>query len=122
MVKRSKREWVVGVSIGFAVVSMVILVYLIRGFEWVELRSYDKRFQLRGPVEIETPIILVMNDEETGNQLQKAPEQVTRADYATAIKQLHDAQAPRHGEQFAANKNRLFPAHYSGAWPRGMRW
>ena len=93
MIRRSKHEWLVGILISVGIIVTVIAIYLINGFEWVELRTYDARFNLRGPQTVESKIILVLNDEETAQRLGKSPTKISRSDYAQAIKHLNKAGA-----------------------------
>lgn len=93
MIRRSKHEWLVGILICAGIIVTVITVYLINGFEWVELRTYDTRFSLRGPQSKPSKIILVLNDEETAQKLGKSPDKISRSDYARAIKHLNKAGA-----------------------------
>jgi len=93
MISRSKHEWFVGILISLGIIVTVIVVYQIKGFEWAELRSYDVRFSLRGPLDMEPRIVLVSNDEETAQRLGKSPDKISRSEYAKAIGHLKKAGA-----------------------------
>ncbi|NKB80302.1 MAG: CHASE2 domain-containing protein [Nitrospirales bacterium] len=88
---KSKRELGMGLSI--AVTVTVLMIYLINGFEWLELRTYDARMQFRGPQSLETPILMVMNDEQTITHLGIRPGEVSRNIYAKLIDNVSRAGA-----------------------------
>ena len=83
----------VGVGLSFAVTLTVIAIYMIEGFEFLELRSYDLRMNLRGPRNLPTRVLMVLNDEQTALQLGVPPSRVSRAQYAASIKNLKAAGA-----------------------------
>ncbi len=62
------RRWLIGVGVGV----VVGLVTLLGGLEFLELKSLDVRFLLRGPVRPASPIVIVSIDEDSFDELDLA--------------------------------------------------
>ena len=82
-----------GVGLSIGVTGFICVVFWGGGFEWLEQHSYDLRMQWRGPEDMTSPIMLVLNDEATSEQLGVAPSRISRMVYAKAIHNLHRANA-----------------------------
>jgi len=63
------------------------------GFQWLELHTYDMRMNLRGAQAVTSPILLILNNEQTLTHLGISPSRVSRTHYAQAIQHLHQAKA-----------------------------
>ena len=92
---RGKSWGEVGVGIGLSLLVTVILIatYLMKGFEWLELRTYDQRVQFRGERGLRAPVTLVVNDVQTIDYLGIPPSKVSRSHYAKVVQNLHEAGA-----------------------------
>ena len=90
---KDRRESWVGVGLSVSVTGIVLGVFWLGAFEWLELHAYDLRMQWRGSETIDAPVKLVLNDESTSNQLGIAPSRISRKVYGQAIKNLHRAGA-----------------------------
>ncbi|MBI4588334.1 MAG: CHASE2 domain-containing protein [Candidatus Rokubacteria bacterium] len=62
------RPWLIGVGVGTA----VALTTLPGAFEFLELRSLDLRFLLRGPIPPDSPIVIISIDEDSFDELDLA--------------------------------------------------
>jgi len=90
--KREREIWIgMGLSLGLTLTIMAI--YGFNGFQWLERHTYDMRLNLRGAQPVESPILLVLNDEQTFTHLGVAPSRVSRTHYAQAIHHLKQAKA-----------------------------
>ncbi|MGH7473292.1 MAG: CHASE2 domain-containing protein, partial [Candidatus Methylomirabilales bacterium] len=87
------REQRTGVAIGVGMTLLLMGLYALGLFEWLELRSYDLRYALLPSQPLDTPILLVRIDEETETHLHVRAADVTRAMYADAVKHLARAGA-----------------------------
>ena len=82
-----------GIGLSAGLTGIVLGVFWIGGFEWLEQHSYDLRMQWRGAERISAPVILILNDESTSEQLGVAPGRIPRRTYGQAIHNLHQAGA-----------------------------
>ena len=82
------REQRTGVAIGIGITLLLMGLYALGVFEWLELRSYDLRYALLPSHPLDTPILLVRVDEESETSLGVRAPDVPRAMYADAVKQL----------------------------------
>ncbi len=62
------RPWLIGVGVG----AVVALVTLLGGLDFLELKSLDSRFLLRGPIRPVSPIVIVSIDEDSFDELDLA--------------------------------------------------
>ncbi|MCZ6800872.1 MAG: CHASE2 domain-containing protein [Nitrospirae bacterium] len=90
---KSEREIWVGIGLSVGITLTMMAVYGLGGFHWLELHTYDMRMSLRGTQSVKSPILLVLNDEQTLTHLGIAPSRVTRTHYAHAIQHLRHAKA-----------------------------
>ena len=90
---KSGREVVVGIALSLSVTLIIVAMYLVEGFEWLELRTYDLRIQYRGTKDLQTPVLMVMNDSQTIEHLGIPPSKVSRTHYAKALHNLDEAGA-----------------------------
>ncbi len=87
------REQRIGVALGIGITLVLIGLYALGLFEWLELRSYDLRYALLPSHPLDTPILLVRIDEESETHLNVRAADVTRAMYADAVRHLASAGA-----------------------------
>lgn len=87
------REIGIGIGLSFCITLTVMAIYHLGGFQWLELHTYDMRMNFRGPQSLQSPILLVLNDEQTVTHLGIGPSRVSRRQYAQAIQYLHRAKA-----------------------------
>ncbi|MGH7167915.1 MAG: CHASE2 domain-containing protein, partial [Nitrospiraceae bacterium] len=87
------REQRTGVAIGIGITLLLLGLYALGVFEWLELRSYDLRYALLPSPPLDTPILLVRVDEESETTLHVRAADVPRAMYADAVKHLARAGA-----------------------------
>ena len=90
---KDRRELWVGIGLSAGLTGIILGVFWVGGFEWLEQHSYDLRMQWRGTEAIDVPVVLVLNDESTSEQLGVAPSRVSRMVYGQAIQHLHRAGA-----------------------------
>ncbi len=77
--------WGGGLTLG------VILLFFLGAFEWLELRSHDVRytlFEYLPKTPLTTPVLLIRVDEETEDRLGIRANDITRAMYADAVRNL----------------------------------
>src|SRR5881409_704738 len=86
--RQAMREQRTGVAIGIGITLLLMGLYPLGVFEWLELRSYDLRYALLPSHPLDTPIRLVRIDEESETSLGVRAPDVPRAMYADAVKQL----------------------------------
>src|SRR2546427_762197 len=86
--RQAMREQRTGVAIGIGITLLLMGLYALGVFEWLELRSYDLRYALLPSHPLDTPIRLVRIDEESETSLGVRAPDVPRAMYADAVKQL----------------------------------
>src|SRR5574341_1965035 len=87
------REQRTGIVIGVGSMLLVMGLFALGLFEWLELRSYDLRYVLLPGRPLETPIRLVRVDEESETNLHVRAADVPRALYADAVRHLARAGA-----------------------------
>ena len=90
---KSGREIGVGVGLSLGVTLVIMAIYLIEGFEWLELRTYDLRMHYRGTNDLQTQVLMVVNDDETIKHLGISPSKVSRTHYAKMVQNLNEAGA-----------------------------
>ena len=90
---KDRRELWVGIGLSVGVTGLILGIFWVGGFEWLEQHSYDLRMQWRGAEALQVPVMLVLNDESTSEQLGVAPSRISRMVYAKAIHNLHRANA-----------------------------
>ncbi len=90
---KSEREIWVGIGLSVGITLTMMGIYGLGGFQWLELHTYDMRMNLRGTQSVKSPILLVLNDEQTLTHLGIAPSRITRTHYAHAIHHLRQAKA-----------------------------
>src|SRR3970040_1946069 len=62
------RPWLIGLGVGV----VVALVSLLGAVEFLELKSLDYRFLLRGPIRPASPIVIISIDEDSFDELDLA--------------------------------------------------
>jgi len=91
------RRWpwrsVIGWGGGPAVAVLVWLIFLSRLLEPLELKSYDLRFVLRGPLVPHPDLVIVAIDEESARRLKTRILEWPRSLHARLIRALHAAGA-----------------------------
>lgn len=87
------REQRTGIAIGVGITLLLMGLYALGLFEWLELRSYDFRYAVLPSRRLDTPILLVRLDEESETNLHVRASDVTRVMYADAVKHLARAGA-----------------------------
>jgi len=90
---KSEREIWVGIGLSAGITLTMMAVYALGGFHWLELHTYDMRMNLRGTQSVKSPVLLVLNDEQTVTNLGVTPSRVSRTHYAQAIQHLQQAKA-----------------------------
>ena len=85
---KDRQELWVGIGLSFCVTGIILAIFWSGGFEWLEQHSYDLRMQWRGTEEIKAPVVLVLNDESTSEQLGVAPSRISRVVYGQVIQNL----------------------------------
>lgn len=85
------RNRIIGFLISITLTVLIIVIYLLNGFEWLELQSYDLRFSLRGPRPLSDQIVLVTIDEESLQRLSTTLREFKRSNLARAIEHLASA-------------------------------
>ncbi len=90
---KSKREIWVGIGLSLGITLTMMAVFGFGGFQWLELHTYDMRMDLRGAQSVTSPILLILNNEQTITYLGTSPSRVSRTHYAQAIQHLHQAKA-----------------------------
>ena len=97
MLFRSLKRWrwrsVIGWGGGPAVVIVVWLIFLSRLLEPLELKTYDLRFVLRGPLVPHPDLVIVAIDEESVQHLKTRILEWPRNLHARLIRALHAAGA-----------------------------
>ncbi|MER3423036.1 MAG: hypothetical protein C4293_07185, partial [Nitrospiraceae bacterium] len=91
--QETKQEALIGAAVGTAVLLLVMSVYLLGLFEWLELRTYDLRFALLPRPPLETPVLLVRFDDESEAKLNLRAVDVGHGLYAAAVRHLVEAGA-----------------------------
>ena len=86
---KDRRELWVGIGLSASLTGIILGMFWVGGFEWLEQHSYDLRMQWRGTEIIDVPVVLVLNDESTSEELGVAPSRVSRMVYGQAIQNLH---------------------------------
>lgn len=87
------REPVLKGLLSGGLTGLVILLYALGAFEWLELWSYDLRHALVPAQPLATPVLLVRIDEESEERLNVQAKGISRALYAEAIRRLAGAGA-----------------------------
>src|SRR2546425_234407 len=91
--RQAMREQRTGVAIGIGLTLLLMGLYALGVFEWLELRSYDLGYALLPGHPLDTPILLVRVDEESETSLHVRAAEITRTMYADAVKHLTRAGA-----------------------------
>src|SRR2546427_11250098 len=86
--RQAMREQRTGVAIGIGITLLLMGLYPLGVFEWLELRSYDLRYALLPSHPLDTPIRLVRIDEESETSLRVRAAEITRTQYAEGVKHL----------------------------------
>ncbi|HZS12316.1 MAG TPA: adenylate/guanylate cyclase domain-containing protein [Nitrospirales bacterium] len=89
----ARRTRLLGLLTGAAVTAVVVALWVVGAFEWLELRTYDLRYALVPAETVDTPILLVRIDEETEAALGLRANDITRTMYAEAVRHLSRAGA-----------------------------
>ena len=82
------REWRIGLLIGIVLTLCVMVIYGLKGFEWLELQSYDLRLSLRGPLPLTNQVLLVTIDEASLQKLGTTLREFKRSILAETINRL----------------------------------
>ena len=85
---KDRQELWVGIGLSACLTGIILVIFWAGGFEWLEQHSYDLRMQWRGTEEITAPVVLVLNDESTSEQLGVAPSRISRMVYGQVIQNL----------------------------------
>lgn len=89
----TKQEALIGAAVGTAVLLLVMSLYVLDLFEWLELRTYDLRYALLPSRPLETPILLIRFDDESEAKLNLRAADVGYGLHATAVRRLVEAGA-----------------------------
>lgn len=87
------RETVIRVTLGGGLTLIIMGLYLVGAFEWLELRTYDLRYDLLPARPFQTNLLLVRIDEESEARLNMRATDISRALYAAAVRNLAEAGA-----------------------------
>ncbi len=82
-----------GIGLSAGLTGIILGIFWVGGFEWLEQHSYDLRMQWRGTATIQAPVMLVLNDESTSERLGVAPSRISRMVYGKTIQNLSQAGA-----------------------------
>lgn len=88
-----KRETVIRVALGGGLTLVIMALYLLGAFEWLELRTYDLRYDLLPARPFQTNLLLVRIDEESEARLNMRATDISRALYAAVVRNLAEAGA-----------------------------
>lgn len=83
----------IGIAIGMGVTLLILGLFQLGAFEWLELRSYVLWHALLPRQALDTRILLVRIDDESAARLNVLPTAVPRRMYAAAVRHLADAGA-----------------------------
>ncbi|MGH7164805.1 MAG: CHASE2 domain-containing protein [Nitrospiraceae bacterium] len=83
----------IGIAIGIGLTLLVLGLFQLGAFEWLELRSYVLWHALLPRQTLDTRVLLIRIDDESAARLQVRPTAIPRRMYAAAVRHLADAGA-----------------------------